>query len=105
MGVSCLGGSALIASSYYIVQRTCQMRLLSDQLAAAQPVSSWLVALGMSASSLDVGARAVSIALLLIPLAPQLLAVAVGALDDTPPTTEHGPWAAHRPMALPWAPR
>jgi len=28
------GGSALFATSYYIVQRTCQVRLLSDKLAA-----------------------------------------------------------------------
>src|SRR6056297_3498070 len=28
------GGSALFATSYYIVQRTCQTRLLSDRLAA-----------------------------------------------------------------------
>ena len=28
------GGSALFATSYYIVQRTCQARLLSDRLAA-----------------------------------------------------------------------
>ena len=28
------GGSALFATSYYIVQRTCQVRILSDKLAA-----------------------------------------------------------------------
>ena len=28
------GGSALIATSYYVVQRTCQTRLFSDKLAA-----------------------------------------------------------------------
>ena len=28
------GGSALFATSYYVVQRTCQVRLLSDRLAA-----------------------------------------------------------------------
>ena len=28
------GGSALFATSYYIVQRTCQVRLFSDKLAA-----------------------------------------------------------------------
>ncbi|MDA8752674.1 cbb3-type cytochrome c oxidase subunit I, partial [Halieaceae bacterium] len=29
------GGSALFATSYYVVQRTCQARLISDTLAAA----------------------------------------------------------------------
>ncbi len=29
------GGCALFATSYYIVQRTCQVRLISDKLAAA----------------------------------------------------------------------
>src|SRR5690554_4215650 len=28
------GGSALMATSYYVVQRTCQVRLFSDRLAA-----------------------------------------------------------------------
>src|SRR5690625_6108562 len=28
------GGSALMATSYYVVQRTCQVRLFSDKLAA-----------------------------------------------------------------------
>jgi cytochrome c oxidase cbb3-type subunit 1 len=28
------GGSALFATSYYVVQRTCQVRILSDKLAA-----------------------------------------------------------------------
>ncbi len=28
------GGSALFATSYYVVQRTCQTRLISDKLAA-----------------------------------------------------------------------
>ena len=28
------GGSGLIATSYYVVQRTCQTRLISDKLAA-----------------------------------------------------------------------
>ena len=28
------GGSALFATSYYVVQRTCQVRLFSDKLAA-----------------------------------------------------------------------
>ena len=28
------GGSALFATSYYVVQRTCQVRLLSDKMAA-----------------------------------------------------------------------
>ena len=28
------GGSALFATSYYVVQRTCQVRLISDRMAA-----------------------------------------------------------------------
>ena len=32
--VFAFGGSALFATSYYVVQRTCQARLISDKLAA-----------------------------------------------------------------------
>ena len=32
--VFAFGGSALFATSYYVVQRTCHVRLISDKLAA-----------------------------------------------------------------------
>ncbi|UCE89628.1 MAG: cytochrome-c oxidase, cbb3-type subunit I [Pseudomonadota bacterium] len=44
------GGSALFATSYYVVQRTCQARLVSDGLAAFT-FWGWQVAIGIAAIS------------------------------------------------------
>ena len=35
------GGSALFATSYYVVQRTCHVRLISDKLARSPPRGNW----------------------------------------------------------------
>jgi cytochrome c oxidase cbb3-type subunit I len=48
------GGSALFATSYYIVQRTCQVRLFSDKLAAFT-FWGWQVVIVAAAISLPLG--------------------------------------------------
>ena len=48
------GGSALFATSYYIVQRTCQVRLFSDQLAAFT-FWGWQAVIVAAAVSLPLG--------------------------------------------------
>ncbi len=48
------GGSALFATSYYIVQRTCQTRLYSDWLATAT-FWGWQLAVGLGAISYMLG--------------------------------------------------
>ena len=50
------GGSALFATSYYVVQRTCQVRLISDKLAAFTFWAWQLVIVG-AAISLPMGLR------------------------------------------------
>lgn len=48
------GGSALFAASYYVVQRTCQVRLLSDKLAAFT-FWGWQAVIVAAAVSLPLG--------------------------------------------------
>ena len=48
------GGSALFATSYYVVQRTCQARLVSDKLAAFT-FWGWQTIIVLAAVSLPVG--------------------------------------------------
>ena len=48
------GGSALFATSYYVVQRTCQVRLISDKLAALT-FWGWQVVIVSAAITLPLG--------------------------------------------------
>ena len=48
------GGSALMATSYYVVQRTCQARLLSDSLAAFT-FWGWNLVIVLAAVTLPMG--------------------------------------------------
>ncbi len=48
------GGSALFATSYYVVQRTCQVRLLSDKLAAFT-FWGWTLVILLAAITLPLG--------------------------------------------------
>ncbi|NLW04164.1 MAG: cytochrome-c oxidase, cbb3-type subunit I [Pseudomonadaceae bacterium] len=48
------GGSALFATSYYVVQRTCQVRLISDKLAAFT-FWGWQLVIVLAAISLPLG--------------------------------------------------
>ncbi|MDR9436519.1 MAG: cytochrome-c oxidase, cbb3-type subunit I [Thiohalophilus sp.] len=48
------GGSALFATSYYVVQRTCQVRLFSDRLAAFT-FWGWTLVILLAAVSLPLG--------------------------------------------------
>src|SRR5210317_2553517 len=48
------GGSALFATSYYVVQRTCHVRLLSDKLAAFT-FWGWQLIIVLAAVSLPLG--------------------------------------------------
>ncbi len=48
------GGSALFATSYYVVQRTCQVRLISDKLAAFT-FWGWTVIILLAAVTLPLG--------------------------------------------------
>ncbi len=48
------GGSALFATSYYIVQRTCQARLISDTLAAFT-FWGWQLVIVLAAVTLPLG--------------------------------------------------
>lgn len=48
------GGSALFATSYYVVQRTCQTRLISDKLAAAT-FWGWQLVIVAAAITLPLG--------------------------------------------------
>ena len=48
------GGSALFATSYYVVQRTCQVRLLSDKLAAFT-FWGWTLVILLAAVTLPLG--------------------------------------------------
>ena len=48
------GGSALFASAYYVVQRTCQVRLFSDRLAAFT-FWGWQVVIVLAAITLPLG--------------------------------------------------
>ena len=48
------GGSALFATSYYVVQRTCQVRLFSDKLAAFT-FWGWTLVILLAAISLPLG--------------------------------------------------
>jgi len=48
------GGSALFATSYYVVQRTCQVRLLSDKLAAFT-FWGWQLIIVLAAITLPLG--------------------------------------------------
>ncbi len=48
------GGCALFATSYYIVQRTCQVRLISDKLAAAT-FWGWQAVIVLAAITLPMG--------------------------------------------------
>jgi len=48
------GGSALFATSYYVVQRTCQVRLLSDKLAAFT-FWGWQLVIVLAAITLPLG--------------------------------------------------
>ena len=48
------GGSALFATSYYVVQRTCQARLFSDKLAAFT-FWGWMLVILLAAVSLPLG--------------------------------------------------
>jgi cytochrome c oxidase cbb3-type subunit I len=48
------GGCALFATSYYVVQRTCQVRLISDQLAAFT-FWGWQVVIVLAAITLPLG--------------------------------------------------
>ena len=48
------GGSALFATSYYVVQRTCQARLISDKLAAAT-FWGWQLVIVAAAVTLPLG--------------------------------------------------
>ena len=48
------GGSALFATSYYVVQRTCQVRIFSDKLAAFT-FWGWQVVILLAAISLPLG--------------------------------------------------
>ena len=48
------GGCALFATSYYIVQRTCQVRLLSDKLAAVT-FWGWQIVILAAAITLPLG--------------------------------------------------
>ena len=51
------GGSALFATSYYVVQRTCHVRLLSDKLAAFT-FWGWQLIILLAAISLPLGITA-----------------------------------------------
>ena len=48
------GGSALFATSYYVVQRTCQVRLFSDKLAAFT-FWGWMLVILLAAITLPLG--------------------------------------------------
>ncbi|HED14411.1 MAG TPA: cytochrome C oxidase Cbb3, partial [Gammaproteobacteria bacterium] len=48
------GGSALFATSYYIVQRTCQVRLISDKLAAFT-FWGWMTVIVLAVITLPLG--------------------------------------------------
>jgi cytochrome c oxidase cbb3-type subunit I len=48
------GGSALFATSYYVVQRTCHVRLISDKLAAFT-FWGWQVVIVLAAITLPLG--------------------------------------------------
>ena len=48
------GGSALFASSYYVVQRTCHVRLISDKLAAFT-FWGWQLVIVLAAVTLPLG--------------------------------------------------
>ncbi len=48
------GGSALFATSYYVVQRTCHTRIFSDGLAAFT-VWGWQLIIGLAAVTLPLG--------------------------------------------------
>ncbi len=48
------GGSALFATSYYVVQRTCQVRLFSDRLAAFT-FWGWMLVIVLAAITLPLG--------------------------------------------------
>ena len=48
------GGSALFATSYYVVQRTCHVRLFSDKLAAFT-FWGWTLIIVLAAVSLPLG--------------------------------------------------
>jgi len=50
------GGSALFATSYYIVQRTCHVRLFLDQLAAFT-FWGWQLVILLAAITLPLGSR------------------------------------------------
>ncbi|MCB1647891.1 MAG: cbb3-type cytochrome c oxidase subunit I, partial [Pseudomonadales bacterium] len=48
------GGSALFATSYYVVQRTCQVRLISDRVAAFT-FWGWTLVIVLAAITLPLG--------------------------------------------------
>ena len=50
------GGSALMATSFYVVQRTCQVRLFSDKLAAFV-FWGWTLIIVLAAITLPLGDR------------------------------------------------
>ena len=52
--VFAFGGSALFATSYYVVQRTCQVRLFSDKLAAFT-FWGWMLVIVLAAITLPLG--------------------------------------------------
>lgn len=52
--VFAFGGSALFATSYYVVQRTCQVRLFSDKLAAFT-FWGWMLVIVLAAVTLPLG--------------------------------------------------
>ncbi|NNL07560.1 MAG: cytochrome C oxidase Cbb3, partial [Gammaproteobacteria bacterium] len=52
--VFAFGGSALFATSYYVVQRTCHVRLISDKLAAFT-FWGWTLVILLAAVSLPLG--------------------------------------------------
>ena len=52
--VFAFGGSALFATSYYVVQRTCHVRLFSDKLAAFT-FWGWTLVILLAAISLPLG--------------------------------------------------
>ena len=51
------GGSALFATSYYVVQRTCNVRLISDKLAAFT-FWGWQLVIVLAAITLPLGITA-----------------------------------------------
>ena len=53
-GIFAFGGCALFATSYYVVQRTCQTRIISDKLAAFH-FWGWQVVIVAAAISLPMG--------------------------------------------------